>query len=228
MRATGMKAAFGFLPWDSAATAASREGRACPARGAEAITDAATGLADLAGHGGNRDAGPPGLFAVNGALQGPADGDERTACGELTGKRANPAGVEAGDLSRPFGGLGRAVGLALQVGRELVEATAAAGEEIDVGVAGGEDLAGDADEQGGVGVGSDGPPFGADPVWNVVASWRDVHNAGAAVLQSLQVLAQHMATHAAQFDLRRAWGERAQHGSNSVCSATVSMPLGSA
>ena len=121
MRATGMKVATGLRPCGSVGSGTARPELADVGHRAVAVPEARR----RAGRSGRaaRPARCPSrrLLAVLGALQRPADGDERAAGGHAPGQVAQIACVGMPEmLGRPLGRLRHAVGLAEHVGDEAV------------------------------------------------------------------------------------------------------------
>lgn len=124
-----------------------------------AEAEALAGLADAAQHRGEGDEHPEGLLPILGPLERPGGGERGGEPGTIAREGGDDFGRDAGDRRGPGGGFRDPVRLARHIGLEPLEAHRAAGEEIAIGEALGEQHMRHREHQRGVGAGTDGQPF---------------------------------------------------------------------
>ena len=138
-----------------------------------AVPESAARQADLAEHRGQDQAQPDRLFPVLGALQRPADRDQRAPGRHLAGQRADPLGRDAGQGGRPLRGLRHAVGVTAHIGREPRVAHRVPVQEAAIGEPFGVQDVAQREHQRGVGAGHRSDPFGAQAGVGVAAQRAD-------------------------------------------------------
>ena len=143
--------------------------------GAVAEAEPAAGQADLAQHRRQSDGHPVGLLAAVGALDRPADADQRARRCHPTREAANCLGRYPGNTCGPVGVAGGSVRPAEKVGGQPVEPGAIAGEETGVVQPFVQQCVREPQHHREVGIGPDGKPLGPDVVRRVVADRTDAH-----------------------------------------------------
>ena len=178
-----------------------RRGASDRSHGAIAEAEATARKADLTQHRGQGHRHPIGLLAVVGALQRPGHGDHGAAGGHAARQLARAGRGNAGNTSRPVGVLGLSVGLAHEVGAELIEADGVAGEKGFVVQALGHQCMGQPQQQRGVGVGVWRDPLGFQEGLGVPPVGTDVDEINAVLAAAFEPVAHGVAADAAIVDL---------------------------
>ena len=174
------------------------------------IADAAARQTDLTDQRCKAEGSPVWLLSVVGTLERPAQRHETAGFGELPRQLTDPIGGKSGDGSRPRGGLGLSVAFSFEIGKQLLGSACVCLQEGAVVAVLGHDLARKAKEKGSVGVGLDRPPFGADPVGNVVTHGRNVDNPHALVAHAREVFGKRVDGDAPGFVLGGAGAQGAE------------------
>ena len=143
------------------------------AGGSVAVPETAARQADLPEHRGQHHAEPDRLLAVFGALQRPADRDQRAPGRHLAGQRADPLGRDPGQGGGPRRGLRHAVSLAAEITREPRVAHRVPVQEAAVGQVFLVEHVAQGEHERGVGAGHGGDPLGAQVSIGVAAQRAD-------------------------------------------------------
>ncbi len=138
-----------------------------------AVPESAARQADLTEHRGQDQAQPDRLLPVLGALQRPADRDQRAPGRHLAGQPADPLGRDTGQGGRPRRGLRHAVDVTAHVGREPRVAHRVAVQEAPIGESLGVQHVAQREHQRDVAPGHRSDPFGAQGSVGVAAQRAD-------------------------------------------------------
>jgi hypothetical protein len=152
-----------------------------------AVAETASGKADLAKHGRQCQAHPRRLLAVPGPLQRPADRDDGAAGGHPPGQGGDLAGGQSADPRRPRRGFGQAVIDPEQVPLEAVVTGAVGTQEVTIDQRLGGQHVSQRQHDGHVGARHRRMPLAL--AVDVVAQWRERHDASAPVAQPAQRVA---------------------------------------